>query len=141
MDRLIIIAIVVAVTAVVAFVSHKNQPAAPTRTGYALPDQVRRADFDRPEAPWLVAVFTSSTCSSCHAVWDAAQHLDSSQVVAQNIEVSQRRDLHERYAIEAVPAIVIADARGITKGTFLGKPSTSDLWATVARLRDEAEAS
>ncbi|NNE73832.1 MAG: hypothetical protein HKN26_09225 [Acidimicrobiales bacterium] len=139
MERLLIVAVVVALAGVVAFIANRRDPDAPVRTGYAVPDQLRRADFDRPESPWLVAVFTSATCSSCAKVWEAARHLDSDEVVVQEIEVGQRRDLHERYQIDAVPMVVITDARGTTKESFLGPPSTSELWATIAALRDAAE--
>ena len=95
-----------------------------------------REDFDRPEAPWLVAVFSSSTCLSCQDAWEKARHLDSAEVVVQEIEAIERKDLHERYAIDAVPMIVVVDDEGVTRASFLGVPSTSDLWAALAELRD-----
>ena len=63
--------------AVAAYLQRRQRPPAPIRTGYSVPAQVDRADFDRPEAPWLVAVFTSATCSSCAGVWERAQPLAS----------------------------------------------------------------
>ncbi|MGE5211191.1 MAG: hypothetical protein ACM3MM_07985, partial [Acidobacteriota bacterium] len=51
-------------------------------------------------------------------------------------EYSARRDLHERYAIEAVPTLVVADARGVAVATFLGPMSATDLWAAVAEARE-----
>ena len=87
---------------------------------------VDRADFDRPEAPWLVAVFSSVTCLSCQEVWDKAQHLASDDVVVQDIEATARKDLHDRYGIDAVPMIVIADDVGETRASFIGVPSSAD---------------
>lgn len=138
MERLLIVGVVLVLAAVVAFVANRRDPDAPLRTGYAVPDQLRRADFVRPEAPWLVAVFTSATCASCAKVWEAAKHLESDDVSVQQVEIGERRDLHERYQIDAVPMVVVTDARGTTKKSFLGPPSTSELWATVASLREEA---
>ena len=69
--------VVLAVVAVVAayVVQRRQAPAAPTPTGYNVPDHVDRADFARPEAPWLVAVFTSATCSTCAGTWEKARLL------------------------------------------------------------------
>jgi hypothetical protein len=136
-ERLVLVLVLVAVAVVVALVlERRRRPADPAPTGYALPAQLDRADFDRPEAPWLVAVFTSATCSTCASVWSKAQMLASDDVAVQEVEVSAARHLHERYRIEAVPAVVVADAAGEVRATFLGPVTATDLWATVAELRE-----
>jgi hypothetical protein len=117
-------------------VQRRRPPAAPVRTGYSVPQQVARSDFERPEAPWLVAVFTSGTCDSCAGVWDRARHLDSAAVVVQEVEVGARRDLHDRYGIEAVPTTVVVDAAGVVRRSFLGPVTATDLWAAVAEARE-----
>ncbi|HKX70306.1 MAG TPA: thioredoxin domain-containing protein, partial [Acidimicrobiales bacterium] len=89
----------------------------------------------RPDAPWLVAVFTSSTCSTCAGVWDKARLLASDEVVTQELEVTAARDVHRKYAIEAVPATVVVDDAGQVRAGFLGPVTATDLWATVAELR------
>jgi hypothetical protein len=109
---------------------------APVRTGYALPAQLDRADFARPEAPWLVAVFTSATCRTCHGVWERAQPLESEAVAVQEIEHSAERALHDRYEIDAVPATVIADREGVVVASYLGPVTATDLWAAVAEARE-----
>jgi len=135
-DRLLIVVGLVAVVAVVALVVQRRRPTAPLRTGYDVPDQLDRGDFERPEAPWLVAVFASATCASCAATWEKARHLESAEVAVQEIDATSRRDPHERYAIEAVPLIVVVDASGARQASFLGPPRTDELWASVASLRD-----
>jgi hypothetical protein len=118
-------------------IQRRRRPPAPTTTvAHALPERVERRDFARPDAPWLVAVFTSATCSTCAGVWDKAQHLASDDVAVQEVEVTAARDLHDRYRITAVPAVVIADAAGAVRSTFLGPVTATDLWATVAELRE-----
>ncbi len=114
----------------------RRRPDAPVRTGYAVPTQLDRADFDRPDAPWLVAVFTSATCDTCAGVWDRARPLESPMVAVQEAELVVRRDLHERYAIEAVPATLVADAEGVVVRSFLGPVTATDLWAAVAEARE-----
>jgi hypothetical protein len=111
-------------------------PDAPVRTGYAVPDQVDRADFVRPDAPWLVAVFTSSTCSTCAGVWERAQPLESEAVAVQEVEYVADRALHDRYAIDAVPTALVVDAAGVVKASFLGPVTATDLWAAVAEARE-----
>jgi hypothetical protein len=44
--------------------------------------------------------------------------------------------MHARYKIEAVPALVVADAAGVVKAGFLGPIKAQDLWAAVAECRE-----
>ncbi len=137
MERLVLVAVlVVAAVAAAWVIDRRRRPAAPTVAGHVLPSRVERRDFMAPEAPWLVAVFTSASCESCAGVWERARHLASGQVAVQEVEVSAARSLHERYAITAVPAVVVADAAGDVRATFLGPVTATDLWATVAELRE-----
>jgi hypothetical protein len=122
--------------AVAAVLRRRQRPAGPIRTGYALPGQVDRADFERPDAPWLVAVFTSATCTSCAGVWERAQPLASNAVVVQELEHARDRALHERYAIDAVPATLVVDGDGVVVASFIGPVTATDLWAAVAEARE-----
>ncbi len=128
-------AIVVVVAAVLAVIVERRRPAPPTQATWSTPAQLDRADFTRPDAPWLVAVFTSATCDSCAAARDKAAVLASPEVVVQEVEVAARRDLHDRYGIDAVPTILLADAEGVVRKSFVGPPSATDLWAAVAEAR------
>ncbi len=110
-----------------------DAPSAPVR--HVVPEQLDRADFARPDAPWLTAVFTSATCETCAKVWSATELLESDEVATQNVEVGADKVLHDRYNITAVPLVVIADSDGVTRASFLGPPSTADLWAKLAELR------
>lgn len=137
MERLALVVVLVAVAVGVALViDRRRRPPAPTTTGHVLPDRVARPEFARPEAPWLVAVFTSATCDTCAGVWDKARHLASEQVAVQQVDVEAERDLYQRYRIAAVPAVVVADAAGDVRATFLGPVTATDLWATLAELRE-----
>jgi hypothetical protein len=130
------VALALVALAVAALVQRRQQGrAAPVRTGYHVPQQLARADFARPDAPWLVVVFTSATCGTCEGVWAKARELESNDVAVAEVEFTARRDLHERYAIDGVPAVVIADAEGVTRASFIGNVTAADLWATMAELR------
>lgn len=136
MERALTAIVLAAVVLAVAGVAQRRRrPEAPVRTGYTAPDQLNRSDFLRPEAPWLVAVFTSATCHSCAGVWERARHLESDHVAVHQVEIGARKDLHERYAIDAVPTAVIADADGVVVRHFIGPVTATDLWAAVAEAR------
>ena len=136
MERVVLAAAAVAVAVVVAIVVERRRPAPPTQSSWAVPAQLDRADFDHPAAPWLVAVFTSATCDSCRATIQKARVLASDDVAVQEVEVTARKDLHDRYHIEAVPTTVLADEEGVVKASFVGPPSATDLWAAVAGARE-----
>lgn len=137
MTRVLIAVAIVAVAAAVAwYVRRQRGPDAPTQRRYSTPDQLDRADFDRRDAPWLVAVFTSDTCDMCAEVAQKAAVLESDEVAVSNIEFTANRELHARYRIDAVPTLVIVDAAGVTRRSFLGPMSATDLWAAVAEARD-----
>ena len=136
MDRLLIALGIVVVAVAIGLVWRRRQrPDAPTRSSRAVPEQVDRADFASPSAPWLVAVFTSATCSSCADVQAKAEVLGSDDVAVDVIEYQTRRDLHQRYRIDSVPLVVIADDAGVVRQHFLGPVTATDLWAAMARVR------
>ncbi|MGA9277225.1 thioredoxin domain-containing protein [Ilumatobacter sp.] len=137
MTRLLIALTIVAVAATVAWwVQRRRVPDAPTQRRYSTPEQLDRSDFVRPEAPWLVAVFTSDSCDKCIEVATKAAVLESDDVAVANIEFTTDRELHARYQIDAVPTLVIVDSDGVTRRSFLGPMSATDLWAAVAEVRD-----
>jgi hypothetical protein len=61
--------------------------------------------------------------------------LASRDVSVFDAEYTANRDLHERYAIDAVPTLVIADSEGVVRASFLGPVSATDLWAACAEAR------
>src|SRR5690606_219676 len=93
-------------------------------------------DFGDPAAQWLVVLFSSATCSTCADVATKARALASSSVSVVEVEYQTARKLHERYRIEAVPALLIADREGVVRRSFLGPVSATHLWAAVAELRE-----
>jgi hypothetical protein len=136
--QLLVVAAVVVIAVVVALVVQRRRPEAPVRTGFSVPDQIDRHDFVRPDAPWLVAVFTSTTCTTCADVWSKCRVLDSDEVAVQEVEYTRDRALQDRYAIDAVPAVVVADGAGVVRRSFLGPVSATHLWAALAEVRGEA---
>ncbi|MET0457662.1 MAG: thioredoxin domain-containing protein [Ilumatobacteraceae bacterium] len=141
MERLLIAGAIVVVAVVVALIARRRRPDPPTQPTGAVPAQLDRSDFTRPEADWLVAVFTSATCETCADVARKADVLASDDVAVTEIEYQSNKDVHARYAIDAVPILVIADRAGVVRRSFVGPVSATDLWAAVAAARDEDQPS
>lgn len=136
MERVLIAAVLVAVAVVVAVVlERRGRRDAPTTPRWAVPSQLDRGDFAGPSAPWLVTVWTSATCDACAGTAAKAAVLASDEVAVDVIEVSTRGDLHDRYGIDAVPLVAVADSEGVVRASFVGPPTATDLWATLAELR------
>lgn len=137
MERVIIgVALAIVAAGSAAWFSRRERRAAPPPAEHHVPTAVDRVDFVGADRPWLVAVFTSATCSSCQATVERARHLDSDAVAVQEVEIGADPELHRRYAIDAVPTTVIVDADGIVQGSFLGPVTTTHLWAKIAELRE-----
>jgi len=135
--RIVVVLAAVALAVVVALIAQRRRPAPPTNpSAYQAPAQLDRRDFVRPEAPWLVAVFTSATCDTCGDVRAKASFLEFGEVAFEDVEVGAKPELHERYAIEAVPMVVVADSAGEVRRSFIGPVSTTHLWGALAELRE-----
>jgi hypothetical protein len=135
MGRLLLAVAVVVVVALVAEVVRRRRVTdPPTQPRYEIPAQLDRSDFDG--SGWLVAVFTSATCSTCADVVRKAEVLRSDEVTVANVPFQERKPLHERYDIDAVPCLVIADGDGIVHAGFVGPVTATDLWAAIANARE-----
>lgn len=98
-----------------------------------MPTQLDRSDF--AGTGWIVVVFTSETCATCADVVRKADVLRSAEVTVEVVPFQTRREVHDRYAIDSVPGVVIADADGVVHRSFVGPVSATDLWAATADAR------
>ncbi|MDG1367298.1 MAG: hypothetical protein P8I99_03990 [Acidimicrobiales bacterium] len=135
MDRVLLVLGALAIAGAFAAVLGRRT-AAPSSNTHHVPSVLDRRDFIQPDAPWLVAVFTSSTCDTCAGVWERAELLASDVVACQRIDFQDDTSLHERYRIDGVPTLVVADADGAVRRAFLGPVTATDLWAAVADERE-----
>ncbi|MBV8387496.1 MAG: hypothetical protein JO155_11950 [Acidimicrobiia bacterium] len=138
MERVLLAVGIAVVVAVVAVLLERRRPEPPSQRKWAVPAQLDRTDFDRPGAPWLLAVFSSATCESCRTAIARASALASGDVVVQDVEFSARRDLHERYNIETVPMLVVADRQGVVRAHFIGTPAEGEVEAAFSELTSPA---
>jgi hypothetical protein len=133
--RIVVAVALVAVAGGVAFALQRRRPAPPSRDVYPVPRQLDRADFARAEAPWIVALFSSTTCDSCDGLPAKLAVLESADVVTCEIEYHAQPDLHRRYEISGIPTTVVADHAGVVRAAFVGAFTATDLWAAVAEAR------
>ena len=128
------IGVVVAVAALV--IRQRRVIDAPTQKVFSAPTQIDRTDFPTAQHEWMIAVFTSASCHACADMLAKAQVVASKNVSVVEIEYSNKKELHSKYNIEAVPTVVVSDVRGIVHKSFLGPVSATDLWAGIASVRD-----
>ncbi len=135
MQQILTALAVVAAAVVVGLLLRRRQVVqAPTQPRVGVPLQLDRTDFAAP-TPWLVAVFSSATCSTCADVVRKARVLSSPEVTVIDVEYGAAKELHRKYAIEAVPIVAIVDADGVVRAGFAGPVTATDLWAAVAEAR------
>jgi hypothetical protein len=133
--RVLIGAALLLAVGVLAWWLQRRPPEAPPRDVYPVPKQLDRADFPRPDAAWLVVLFSSTECDSCRGLAPKLAVLESDDVVTIEVELSQRAELHRRYELAAIPTTLVADADGVVRRAFVGAFTATDLWAAVAELR------
>ena len=133
----VIVALTVMVAAVVVGLVLRRRRAVevPTQPRYEVPAQLDRSDFPA-EAPWLVVVFSSGSCTTCADVVRKAKVLQTAHVAVVEVEYTADRALHQKYDIQAVPIVAVADADGVVRSGFMGPVSATDLWAAVAEARE-----
>jgi Thioredoxin len=133
--RLLIGGVLLVAVGALAWWLRRRPPEAPPRDVYPVPRQLDRRDFPRPDAAWLIALFSSTVCDSCRGLAPKLTVLESADVATCEIEAGERGDLHRRYELAAIPTTVIADAEGVVRRGFVGAFTATDLWAAVAELR------
>src|SRR5437764_11708391 len=100
--RIVIALLILATVGGVALVMRRRPPDAPPRDVYPVPKQLDRADFPRADAAWLVALFSSATCDSCHGLGDKLNPLESADVAVCDIDFEHFGALHRRYELAAI---------------------------------------
>jgi hypothetical protein len=135
-NQLLIAAVVLALSLGIGAVLRRRRVVdAPTQAGFAAPTQIDRADFAEATSPWLVAVFSSASCTTCVDTVRKAKVLACAEVAVVDVEYSAASALHGKYQVDAVPMVVVADRVGVVRASFVGPVSATDLWAAVAEAR------
>ena len=132
----VVLVLVVAAGLAAWLLARRTSPEPERGPRWSVPTLVNRSSFDRPDAPWLVVVFSSSTCLACQGVWEKVTALESDQVAVERVDAIEHKDVHDRYGIDAVPMTLVVDAAGQVRRDFVGPVTATDLWAAVAELRE-----
>lgn len=132
---LLVLVLVLVAVAIAEVIRRRTALPAPVRTGVVSPGQLDRADFAGAGADWLVVLFSSDTCLSCEGTWEKVELLESASVAVEKVSYQADKERHERYGVDAVPLVLVADDEGVVRATFVGPPSAADLWASLAELR------
>ena len=131
-SRLVVALVVVVLAVIAARLLERRRPAPPTRDAYPVPAQLDRLDFPRPDAPWLIVLFSSRTCDSCGPMATRVTALESDAVATVEVEANDDKELHRRYRIEGVPMVVLADAEGVVRAGFVGSVEGWELEGALA---------
>ena len=135
MARTLIALGVIAGALAVAWLYRRYRPSSPAAPTYSVPARLERWDFAQPNTDWLLAVFTSKTCSTCAAVVAAAKSLADDALAVQEVEHRRHGELHRRYAVDAVPLAVLADRAGAVCASLAGPATSAELSALIASAR------
>jgi hypothetical protein len=134
--RVVVAVAILAVAVGIAWWLERRRVVAPPSQGRVIaPEQLDRNDFPRPDAPWLVVLFTSRHCDSCAGLVDKALPLASADVAVVEIEYTLEPELHARYQIDAAPITVLVDQQGVTRAAFVGAYAAPELWSALADVR------
>ncbi len=136
MITLAIVLVVVVIAIAAAQAARRRSPDAPSTPAAAAPAQLDRGDFDLPEREWLLVLFSSATCLSCADARATVAPVDLPTVVVQEAPLETHKGVHQRYRIDAVPMVVLADREGVVRWSSVGPPTADD----VARALAEAGA-
>ena len=127
--------IVAVVASVIATLLQRLRPRGPITAAHSIPQYLNRTDFNQPDAPWLVAVFSSEDCSTCALIVTEAYKLADVDVTVQEVPVGSSAGLHLHYSVDAVPMLLIADADGRVCAHHLGPATNSELHTLLDHAR------
>ena len=136
--RLVIAVLLVAVALVVGRALDKRLgrlASVPVLHRAHVPAQLDRDDFPRPEAEWLLVLFSSATCGGCAEMSKKVAVLEAGDVAVCEVDYATQRGLQEKYSVDSVPLLLVADSGGVVRAHALGNVPASEVWASVAPAR------
>lgn len=135
MERyLIALGVLAAALVIAGFLRGRRKPAVAPSRDWHLPSHIEPSDVGAGAGRWAVVLFSSTTCETCRSVRDAAAPLESDTVAVVDVPYQSRRDLHDRYGIEAVPATVVMAPDGDVRAAWIGVIEPGHFWSVVSEL-------
>ena len=121
--------------ALVAYFVNRRGTDSPSVPKNSLPIQIDRKDFNEPTTSQLLVLFSSETCDSCETARELLQNYSLDSVCVQEVQFPQQRDIHERYGIDSVPIILVADVDGVVLWSYAGVPADDLFFNMVSSLQ------
>ena len=118
----------------VAFFVNRRNTDSPTVPKSSLPIQIDRKDFEHPETDWILVLFSSDSCESCDKVRQLLKAQETRLLHIQEVTFPKDNFLHQRYAIESVPIVLLAGVDGVVVWSFAGTPHENLLSDALAAL-------
>tara|TARA_B100000131_G_C17938033_1_gene541158 strand:+ start:429 stop:836 length:408 start_codon:yes stop_codon:yes gene_type:complete len=119
---------------VVAYLINNRRTDSPSVPRSSLPIQIDRCDFEIPEKKWLLVFFSSESCASCKKVRELLSDLQTGLIHIQEVNFPEGKTLHNRYGIESVPIVLIADSEGVVIWSYAGVPPKELISDVIAAL-------
>lgn len=134
----LVIAIVVVLGGVgLAYLIRRRDSRRMARGGtWTVPAQLDLSDFGAFDTDQVAVVFSSATCDACAGTWERLCDLAGADTAVALVSFQEHRDLHDRYGIDAVPTLVIADAEGVVTRSFVGPPEPGELAAALGNAEE-----
>ena len=79
-------------------------------------------------------LWSSNECDGCKQTWVLVKPLESAKVDIAYIAFEDKKELHTKYSIDAVPTCSLVDSEGKVLKNFLGKQCTNDFWEAIHEL-------
>lgn len=122
MTTVILVVVIAAAALALAAIVNRRNPDAPTTPQFAVPQQLDRNDFEDATQEWALVMFTSGTCMTCRDAREMIEPVRATPIDVTEVSYETHRGLHERYGINGVPTLVLADQHGVVRWSFLGAP-------------------
>lgn len=129
------------VAVVVALVIQARTDRTPARGRWPVPTQIHAADLPGGRDV-AVLLFSSATCDTCEQVRGVLAELREDlrdAVGVADVSVQDQPAIHERYGVEAVPTLVVADAAGVVRASWVGPVRVDELEAALGALVGPAD--
>lgn len=118
---MLIVLVIAAAAVAVSTAVNRRRPDPPSTPQTAVPQQLDRADFG-DTGGWLLVLFSSETCLACRDARDTLAPVVVDGLRVEECSFPEDRAVHDRYAIDSVPTVVLADPDGVVQWSYLGAP-------------------
>lgn len=133
--RLLVVGLVLAALALVAFWRARRRAAFEPRTPRLAPETLPL----RPGAPLTALYFTSRLCGACKETAGIVREA-APEVPAIAVSVHERRDLVDAVGVFETPTLLLVDEEGRIRYARVGNPEPAELWTYVREAWDSLDA-